>query len=111
METLWKLKQNLLTHPLYSPDFYIFGRLKSDLQGMQFADAVIQTVQEWICRQPEASFEKGIRMLPERWEKCVDSGGEYTEDLTHASKCFAIMFFFFFNLSRLYLNHIAKHNL
>jgi hypothetical protein len=23
---------------------------------------------------------KGIRMLPERWKKCVDSGGEYVED-------------------------------
>jgi hypothetical protein len=25
-------------------------------------------------------FEKGIRMLPERWKKCVDSGGEYVEN-------------------------------
>jgi hypothetical protein len=31
---------------------------------------------EWIRRQPQAFFEKGIRMLPERWKKCVDSGGE-----------------------------------
>ncbi|PNF28556.1 hypothetical protein B7P43_G12916 [Cryptotermes secundus] len=43
METLWKLKWNHLTHPPYSPnlapsDFYLFGRLKSDLQGMQFVD-------------------------------------------------------------------------
>jgi histone-lysine N-methyltransferase SETMAR len=52
METLHKL-----THPPYSPDlapsdFYLLGRLKSDLQGMRFAanDAVIQTVQEWIRR-------------------------------------------------------------
>jgi hypothetical protein len=43
-------------------------------------DAVIQTVQEWIRCQPQAFFEKGIRMLPERWKKCVDSGGEYIED-------------------------------
>jgi len=87
METLRKLKWNLLTHPPYSPDlapsdFYLFGGLKSDLQGMRFADnaAVIQTVREWIRRQPQAFFEKGIRMLPERWKKCVDSGGEYIED-------------------------------
>ena len=52
METLQKLKWNLLTHPLYSPDlapcdFYLFGRLISVLQGMQFVDdAVIQTVWE-----------------------------------------------------------------
>ena len=50
MKTLRKLKWNLLTHPPYSPDlaprdFSLFGRLKSDLQGMRFADndAVIQT--------------------------------------------------------------------
>ncbi|PNF39838.1 hypothetical protein B7P43_G02822 [Cryptotermes secundus] len=62
-------------------DFYLFGRLKSDLQGMQFVeDTVIQTVREWICRQPQAFFKKGIRMLPECWKKCVDSGGEYVED-------------------------------
>jgi hypothetical protein len=30
---------------------------------------LIQTVREWIRRQPQAFFEKGIRMLPERWEK------------------------------------------
>jgi hypothetical protein len=41
---------------------------------------IIHTVWEWIRRQPQAFFEKDIRMLPERWKKCVDSGGEYIED-------------------------------
>jgi hypothetical protein len=41
---------------------------------------IIQTVREWIRRQSQAFFEKGIRMIPERWKKCVDSGGEYVED-------------------------------
>jgi hypothetical protein len=51
-------------------DFYLFGKLKSDLKGMRFADdAVIQTVREWIRRQPKAFPEKGIRMLPEHWKK------------------------------------------
>ena len=43
-------------------------------------NAVIHTVREWIRRQPQAYLEKGIRMLPEGWIKCVDSGGEYVED-------------------------------
>ncbi|PNF25411.1 hypothetical protein B7P43_G09170 [Cryptotermes secundus] len=84
METLQKLKWNLLTHPPYSPDltpsdFYLFRRLKSDLQGMWFVD-IIQNVREWIHHQPHNFFEKGIRMLPERWKKCADSGGEHVED-------------------------------
>jgi hypothetical protein len=61
-----------------------FRRLKSDFQGTRFADdAVIKTVREWIRRlrrQKQVFFEKGIRMLSERWRKCVDSGGEYIED-------------------------------
>jgi hypothetical protein len=63
-------------------DFYLFGRLKSDLQGKRFADdnAVIKTVREWIRHQPQDFFEKGIRMLPESWKKCTDPGGEYVED-------------------------------
>jgi hypothetical protein len=57
------------------------GVSASERAERQFADnAVIQTVREWIRRQPQAFFEKGIRMLPERWEKCVDSGGEKVED-------------------------------
>jgi hypothetical protein len=49
---------------------------------MRFADndAVIQTVWEWIRRQPQAFFENGFRTFPERWKKCVDSRGEYVED-------------------------------
>jgi hypothetical protein len=43
-------------------------------------DVIIQIVREWTCRQPQSFFEKGIRMLPECWKKCVDSGGEYIED-------------------------------
>jgi hypothetical protein len=43
-------------------------------------DAVIQTVREWIRRQPQAFFEKGIRMLKKKKKKCDDSGGEYVED-------------------------------
>jgi hypothetical protein len=39
-------------------------------------DAVIQTVREWIRRQPQVFHEKGFRMLSERLKKCVDSGGE-----------------------------------
>jgi hypothetical protein len=30
-------------------------------------------------------------MLPERWKKCVDSGGEYVEDWHVQEKCLAIM--------------------
>jgi hypothetical protein len=58
------------------------GVSASESADRRFADnnAVIQSVREWILRQSQAFFEKGIRMLPKRWKKCVDSGGEYVED-------------------------------
>jgi hypothetical protein len=37
-------------------------------------------VQERIRCQPQAFFGKCIRMLPERWKKRVESGGEHVED-------------------------------
>jgi hypothetical protein len=58
------------------------GVSASERAERRFADndAVIHIVREWICPQPQAFFEKGIRMLPESWKECVDSGGEYVED-------------------------------
>jgi hypothetical protein len=53
------------------------GVSASERAERRFADndAVIQTVQEWIRRQPQAFFEKGIRMLPERWQNVLTPEG------------------------------------
>jgi hypothetical protein len=42
------------------------GVSASERADRRFADndAVIQTVREWILHQPQAFFEKGIRVLP-----------------------------------------------
>ena len=60
METIRKLKLDLLPHPPYSPDIapsdiFLFGRLKSDLETVQFEDnnALTSYVQEWVCTQPK----------------------------------------------------------
>ena len=80
METISKLKWNLLSHPPYSPDiapsdFFLFGRLKSDLEGVQFEDnsAVISYVQEWLRNQPKHFWEKGIKQEPKCREKMYSS--------------------------------------
>jgi hypothetical protein len=45
-------------------------------------------------------------MLPERWKKCLDSGGEYVEDW-HVQVSVAITVFKKKNQSRSYLNHLV----
>ena len=92
-----EIEMDLLTHPPYSTDlfpsdFYLFGRLKLDLQGMRFADdAVIQTVREWICRQPQAFFLKGHQDASRTLEKLCWLRRGVRWRLTCASKCLVIM--------------------
>ncbi|KAK7601555.1 hypothetical protein V9T40_008996 [Parthenolecanium corni] len=83
---LAKLRWETLEHPPYSPDlspcdFYLFGPLKEALGGEQFQndDDVENFVREWLDSQSHSFYERGMRMLPHRWRKCVDIRGDYLE--------------------------------
>jgi len=72
MDTIQKLKWNVLPHPSYSPDlapsdYHLFGPLKEHLDGKRFRnnDEVIQDVQEWLHWQPKAFFLSGTHKLPD----------------------------------------------
>ena len=73
MDTIHKLKWNVLPHPPYSPelvpsDYHLFGPLKEHLGGKRFHnnEEVIQDVQEWLHRQPKYFFLSGIHKFPDR---------------------------------------------
>lgn len=36
-------------------------------------------VDDWIASKDQDFFQRGIRMLPERWEKVVAADGQYFE--------------------------------
>ena len=86
MDTIQKLKWNVLPHPPYSPDlapsdYHLFGPLKEHLGGKRFRnnEEVIQAVQEWLHWQPKDFFLSGIRKLPDRWRRCTANQGDYVE--------------------------------
>ena len=86
MDTIQKLKWNVLPHPPYNPDlapsdYHLFGPLKEHLGGKGFRnnDEVVQDVQEWLRWQPKDFFLSGIRKLPDRWSKCIANQGDYVE--------------------------------
>lgn len=88
METLNELGWETLEHPPYSPDlspcdYYLFGPLKEALGGLRFeTNAEVESfVREWLRDKPRDFYEKGIRKLPERWQKCVACDGDYLEKL------------------------------
>jgi hypothetical protein len=67
MDTIQKLKWNVLPHP----------PLKEHLGGKRFCnnEEVIQDVQEWLHWQPKDFFLSGIRKLPDHWRKCITNQG------------------------------------
>jgi len=86
MDTIQKLKWEVLPHPPNSPDrapseYHLFGRLKGQLGGKRFRDneEVIQNVQEWLHWQPKDFFLSSIRKPPGRWHKCITNQGDYVE--------------------------------
>jgi len=86
MDTIQKLKWNVLPHPQYSldltsSDYHLFGLLKEHLGGKRFSnnEEVIQDVQECLYWQPKDFFLSNIRKLLDRWRKCITNQGDYVE--------------------------------
>lgn len=81
LETLdWEV----LPHPLYSPDiapsdYHLFRSMAHALTAQRFTsyEDTKNWVDSWIASKDKEFFRRGIRMLPERWEKVVASDGQY----------------------------------
>ena len=84
-----KCEFQFVEHPPYSPDLapsdcYLFPNIKKELDGNHFArdDDVINAVNHFLRDQNGAIYTEGIRLLHDRWTKCVNEGGDYIEKMT-----------------------------
>lgn len=73
-----------LPHPPYSPDiapsdYHLFRGMTHGLAEQHFTsyEECKNWVSSWIASKDREFFERGIRLLPERWEKVVASDGQY----------------------------------
>lgn len=80
------LKWDVLLHPPYSPDiapsdYHLFRSMEHSLATQRFKsyEDTKNWIDSWIASKDESFFRRGIRMLPERWEKVVASDGQYFE--------------------------------
>lgn len=80
------LKWEILPHPPYSPDvapsdYHLFRSMAHGLAGQCFDsfEKVKEWIDSWILSKDEEFFRRGIRLLPERWAKVVESDGQYFE--------------------------------
>lgn len=82
--TASKCGYEILPHPAYSPDlapsdYYLFSNLKKDKRGIKFGDldAVRNWTKNWLKNKDKTFFSRGIEMLPQRWERCIELKGRY----------------------------------
>lgn len=74
----------LLDHPPYSPDlspsdFHLFRSLEHFLNKERFRNIahLRQRLTTFFESKEDEFYERGIDLLPEKWQKCVDSSGDY----------------------------------
>lgn len=79
-----ELNWDLLLHPPYSPDiassdYHLFQSLENNLNGKKFA--LFHNLKNYVSlffnERPTTFYDRGIRMLPERWRKIVENNGDY----------------------------------
>ncbi|EGI65390.1 Mariner Mos1 transposase [Acromyrmex echinatior] len=84
------VKWEILPHPPYSSDIapsdfrsmqILFRSMQSALSGERFNsyEGIKKWLDECIASKEPDFFIRGIRLLPERWEKVVASEGAYFE--------------------------------
>ncbi|KAG5317782.1 MOS1T transposase, partial [Pseudoatta argentina] len=78
------LKWEVLPHPPYSPDiapsdFHLFRSMAHGLADQRFHsyEEAQKWIDSWIASKDMSFFRRGIHVLPERWEKVVESDGKY----------------------------------
>jgi len=67
---------------LASSDYHLFWSLQHHLSESQFksVEQMQKSPDEFIESKSPSFFQSGIRQLPERWQKCIETEGDYFED-------------------------------
>jgi histone-lysine N-methyltransferase SETMAR len=83
---LTELNWEWLDHPPYSPDlspsdFHLFRSLEHWLAKNKFRNIehLRRELTNWFDSKEVEFWRRGIDLLPERWEKCVQADGDYFE--------------------------------
>lgn len=81
---LAELNWEWLDHPPYSPDlspsdFHLFRSLEHWLSKNEFRNIrhLRRELTTWFDSKEPEFYERGIDLLPEKWQECINSRGEY----------------------------------
>jgi len=79
----WELLPHAARNPDMAPsDYYLFRSLQHHLADTHFVrfEEIRKCIDDFIASKPASFYRQGIRKLPERWQKVVDTNGEYFAD-------------------------------
>ncbi|CAK9801764.1 Histone-lysine N-methyltransferase SETMAR [Anthophora plagiata] len=83
-QKLLQLEWDTMPHPPYSPDlapsdYYFFRSLQNFLDGKTFTlnEEVKNHLDQFFASKDQKFYERGIMLLPERWQKVLDQNGQY----------------------------------
>ncbi|KZC14855.1 Histone-lysine N-methyltransferase SETMAR [Dufourea novaeangliae] len=83
-QKLLQLEWDTMPHPPYSPDlapsdYYLFRSLPNFLDGKIFTsnEEVKNHPDQFFASKDQKFYERGIMLLPERWQKVLDQNGQY----------------------------------
>ena len=83
-QKLLELGSEVLPHPPYGPDlapsdYFLFRSLQNSLNGKNFNndDDVKSYLVQFFADKNQKFYERGIMMLPERWQKVIAQNGQY----------------------------------
>ncbi|KAG6795134.1 Ammar1 transposase [Apis mellifera caucasica] len=83
-QKLLELGWDVLPHPPYSPDlapsdYFLFRSLQNSLNGKNFNndDGIKSYLIQFFANKNQKFYERGIMMVPERWQKVIDQNGQH----------------------------------
>jgi hypothetical protein len=81
---MWSVLLNITLNssPNLAPsDYHLFGFVKDQLHGHRYetTEAIQKAVRQCLRMAGTEFYRRRIFKLPERWEKCVQSSGDYAE--------------------------------
>jgi len=118
---VWQFLSNknitMFPYPPYSPDlapcnFWLFPKVKMTMKGKRFEsiqDIMLATTAQLRTLTKE-NLQNCFRKWQERWDKCVQSEGEYFEGI-NGNVSFTVIIFFYLNIPHIFLSHLVSFKL